>query len=173
MAARIGLGLIGAGKHGQRYVGHIVRDLPSFALRALSRRDAPRGTGQAKELGVRFHADWRDLVVDPEVEAVIAVVPPSLHRPIAEAVAAAGRALLIEKPLATTGADALAIRTRLRDAGVPCLMAHTLRWNTAVQAVRNEIQRLGPLRALAVNQRFEPSPLDWLDRPEISGGGIL
>jgi predicted dehydrogenase len=82
------------------------------------------------------------------VQAVVAVVPPSLHRQIAEAVATAGRALLIEKPLATTGADALAIRTRLRDAGVPCLMAHTLRWNTVAQTVRNEIRRLGPLRAL-------------------------
>jgi predicted dehydrogenase len=173
MAARIGIGVIGAGKHGQRYLTHLVRDLPSLALRALSRGDVARGSAQANELGVRFHADWRDLVVDPAVAAVIAVVPPSLHRPIAEAVATAGRALLIEKPLATTGADALAIRTRLRDAGVPCLMAHTLRWNTAVQAVRNEIGRLGPLRALGLNQRFEPSPLEWLDRPELSGGGIL
>src|SRR5438477_12786975 len=120
MAARIGIGIIGAGKHGQRYVTHLVRDLPSLALRALSRHDVARGSAQAKELGVRFHADWRDLVVDPEVEAVIVVVPPALHRPIAEAVATAGRALLIEKPLATTGTDALAIRTRLRDAGVPC-----------------------------------------------------
>jgi len=173
MAARIGIGVIGAGKHGQRYVTHVVRDLPSFALKALSRRDAARGMAQAKELGVRFHADWRDLVADPDVRAVVAVVPPTLHRQIAEAVAAAGRALLIEKPLATTGADAVAIRTRLRDAGVPCLMAHTLRWNTVARTVRDEIGRLGPLRALGLNQRFEPSALDWLDRPEVSGGGIL
>ena len=173
MAARIGIGVIGAGKHGQRYVTHVVRDLPSFALKALSRRDAARGTTQAQELGVRFHPDWRDLVADPDVQAVVAVVPPTLHRQIAEAVAAAGRALLIEKPLATTGADAVAIRTRLRDAGVPCLMAHTLRWNTVARTVRDEIGRLGPLRALGLNQRFEPSALDWLDRPEVSGGGIL
>src|SRR3954469_2246057 len=119
MAARIGIGLIGAGKHGQRYATHVQRDIPGFALRALSRRDAALGAAQAKEIGARFHADWRDLVVDPEVQAVVAVVPPTLPRAIAGAVAAAGRALLIEKPLATTGADALAIRTRLRDAGVP------------------------------------------------------
>jgi predicted dehydrogenase len=173
MAARIGIGLIGAGKHGQRYATHVLRDIPGFALRALSRRDAVRGAAQANEIGVRFHADWRDLVADPDVQAVIAVVPPTLHRAIAEAVAAAGRAFLIEKPLATTGADALAIRTRLRDAGVPVLMAHTLRWNTVAQTVRAEIARLGPLRALGLNQRFEPSALDWLDRPEVSGGGIL
>ena len=169
----IGIGVIGAGKHGQRYLVHAARDVPGVALRALARRDVAHGTEQARELGVRFHADWRDLVVDPQVDAVIAVVPPSLHRPIAEGVAAAGKALLIEKPLATTGADAIAVRDALRTAGVPCLMAHTLRWNAVVQSVRAALPGLGPLRALGLNQRFEPSPLDWLDRPEMSGGGML
>src|SRR5262249_37252305 len=98
---------------------------------------------------------------------------PALHRPIAEEVAAAGKALLIEKPLATNGADATFIVRRLRATGIPCLMAHTLRWNTVVRALRAHLADLGPLRALVVNQRFEPSPLDWLDRPELSGGGIL
>ena len=173
MATRIGVGVIGAGKHGQRYVAHVVRDVPSFVLRALSRRDADRGRVQATDLGARFHGDWRELVADPAVDAVVAVVPPVLHRAIAEAVAKAGKALLIEKPLATTGADAVAVRATLRSAGVPCLMAHTLRWNAVARAVRDLLPGLGALRALALNQRFEVSTLDWLDRPEIAGGGIV
>jgi predicted dehydrogenase len=173
MASGIGVGLIGAGKHGQRYAQHVGRDVPGLVLRALSRRDVERGGAQARELGVRFHADWRDLVADPAVRAVLVVVPPTLHRPIAEAVAAAGKALLIEKPLATTGADAVAIRRALLAAGVPCLMAHTLRWNSVVRAVRGLLPSLGPLRALALNQRFEVSTLDWLDQPEIAGGGMV
>lgn len=173
MASRIGIGVVGAGKHGQRYLSHVARDVPAFALRAVSRRDVARGRAQADELGARFHADWRDLVADPAVEAVVAVVPPTLHRAIAEAVAAARKALLIEKPLATTGADALAIRDALRAAGAPCLMGHTLRWNAVARTVRELLPALGPLRALALNQRFEVSALDWLDRPEISGGGIV
>jgi predicted dehydrogenase len=167
------VGLIGAGKHGQRYLHHIRSDTPELRLVALSRHDARRGAAQARELGCRFHAEWQALVADPGVEGVVAVVPPALHRPIADAVAAAGKALLIEKPLATTGADAAAIARRVRTAGVPCLMAHTLRWNTVVRALREQLGGLGPLRALVVNQRFEPSPLDWLDQPELSGGGII
>lgn len=169
----IPIGLIGAGKHGARYLNHLRADVPALGLAALSRGDAGQGRAQAAELGCRFHADWRELVADPGVAGVVAVVPPALHRPIAEAVAGAGKALLIEKPLATTSADAFAIARRLRDAGTPALMAHTLRWNTVVRAAREELGRLGGLRALAVNQRFEPSPLAWLDRPELSGGGIV
>jgi predicted dehydrogenase len=173
MATPIGVGLIGAGKHGERYATHVARDVPGLVLRALSRRDAARGGAQAAEHRARFHADWRELVADPAVDAVIAVVPPTLHRAIAETVASARKALLIEKPLATTAADAIAIHRTLVAAGVPCLMAHTLRWNAVARAVRDLLPSLGPLRALALNQRFEVSTLDWLDRPEIAGGGIV
>jgi predicted dehydrogenase len=170
---RIAVGLIGAGKHGQRYAHHVRTDVPELALAALSRQDLAKGREQAEALGCRFHADWRALVADPAVEAVVAVVPPTLHPPIAAAVAAVRKPLLIEKPLATTGAAARDIVRALGAAGVPTLMAHTLRWNPVVHAIREQLASLGPLRALFLNQRFEPSPLAWLDDPRLSGGGML
>ena len=48
------VGLIGAGKHGQRYLQHIRADTPELRLVALSRHDAMRGAAQASELGCRF-----------------------------------------------------------------------------------------------------------------------
>jgi myo-inositol 2-dehydrogenase / D-chiro-inositol 1-dehydrogenase len=102
---------------------------------------------------------------------VIAVVPPTLHPEIARAAAAARKPLLVEKPLATTGAAACDVARTL--AGLPCLMAHTLRWNRVVAAIRERLPALGALRALFLNQRFEPSPLGWLDDPVVSGGGII
>jgi len=170
---RITVGLIGAGKHGQRYAHHVRADVPELVLGALCRRDARAGAEQARALGCRFHADWRALVADPAVEAVIAVVPPTLHPAIAAAVAAAQKPLLIEKPLAPTAAAAREIARVLGAAGVPALMAHTLRWNAVVRTLRARLSSLGPLRALVLNQRFEPSPLAWLDDPQIAGGGIV
>jgi len=170
---RIAVGLIGAGKHGRRYAQHIGGDVPELRLAAMSRRDAEAGAAQAREFGCAFHADWRTLVADPAVEAVIAVVPPTLHPDIAAAVAAAQKPLLIEKPLAPTAAAAREIVRTLRAAGVPTLMAHTLRWNTVVQALRDRLPSIAPLRALWLNQRFEPSRLDWLDDPARAGAGII
>ena len=169
---RVAVGVIGAGKHGQRYLAHL-REVPELAAAAVSRRDATRGRDDAARLGCRFHADWRSLVADPAVEAVVAVVPPALHPAVTDAVAAARKPLLIEKPLATTGAAAAGIVRVLRAAAVPCLMAHTLRWNAVVRAIRTHLPAIGTLRAVVLNQRFEPSPLAWLDDPSMSGGGIL
>ena len=169
----IGVGVIGAGKHGQRYLNHLRVDVPELRLVAVSRRDAEAGAAQAREWGCAFFADWRGLVADPAVEAVVVVVPPTLHLDIASAVAAAGKALLIEKPLAPTGAVAADLVRRVRRAGIPVVMAHTLRWNGVVRAVLGRLGALGELRALVINQRFEPSPLAWLDDPSIAAGGIL
>jgi len=169
----VGVGVIGAGKHGARYANHLRADVPELRLAALSRRDAAAGAAQARELGCGFFAEWQALVDDPAVQAVVAVVPPTLHLEIASAVARAGKALLIEKPLAPTGAAASELVRRVRAAGIPVLMAHTLRWNGVVQAVRERLPALGALRALVVNQRFEPSSLAWLDDPAVSAGGIL
>jgi len=169
----IAIGVIGAGKHGQRYVRHACADVPGVRLAALSRRDVTAGSAQARELRCAFHRDWRALVADAEVGAVIAAVPPTLHRAIVEACAAAGKPLLIEKPLSVTAADAAAIVRTARAAGIPCLMAHTLRWNPVVRAARERLAALGPLRVLELNQRFEPSSLAWLDDPAVSGGGIV
>ncbi len=170
---RLAVGLIGAGKHGRRYTHHIRADVPELALAALCRRDAVRGREQARALGCRFHDDWAALIADPAVEAVIAVVPPTLHPALAAAVAAARKPLLIEKPLAPTAAAAREMVRVLGAAGVPVLMAHTLRWNTVVRAIRERLPSLGPLRALYLNQRFEPSSLAWLDDPRTAGGGII
>jgi len=171
--AAIAVGLIGAGKHGLRYAQHVVRDVPELRLAALSRQNHVRGAEQARELGCRYHVSWRALVDDPGVEAVVAAVPPSLHPEIAAAVAQRRKPLLVEKPLATTGAAACEVVRVLRAAAVPCLMAHTLRWNAVVAAMRERIPSLGPLRAMLLNQRFEPSTLDWLDDPKAAGGGII
>jgi predicted dehydrogenase len=170
---RIRVGLIGAGKHGQRYAAHVRTDVPELTLAALCRRDAARGREQARALGCRFHNDWRALVDDPTVDALIVVVPPSQNRAIVAAAVSARKPLLIEKPLATTGADAIKIAAMLRIAALPCVMAHTLRWNAIVRGLRERMESVGPLRALFLNQRFEPSRLDWLDDPAISGGGIV
>jgi predicted dehydrogenase len=169
----LGVGVIGAGKHGQRYLNHVLRDVSGLRLVAVSRQNAALGREQAQSLGVRFHADWRDLVADPAVAAVVVVVPPTLHPAIVEAVTSARKALLIEKPLAASGAAAIAIRDTIRASGIAALMAHTLRWNSMVRAVREHLPGMGALRALAVNQRFETSSLPWLDDPAISGGGIV
>jgi predicted dehydrogenase len=170
----LSIGLIGAGKHGSRYARHIAVDLPEeLRLVALWRRDRVAGEAAARHYGCRYTPDIDAILTAPDVDAVAIVVPPTLHADICEAAAAGGKAILLEKPVAPSPADAQRISAALARNRVPFMVAHTLRFNTTVRAVRDRILDIAPLHTIFLSQRFEQSSLLWLDQPSVSGGGII
>src|SRR5438552_3212 len=66
----------------------------------------------------RTYADWRELVADPEVDAVSVTAPNALHREIGVSVAEAGKHLWIEKPVGLVTDDARAVAEAVAKAGV-------------------------------------------------------
>lgn len=173
MSRPLAIGLIGLGRHGQRYANHLSADVRGARLAAVSRREEAEGRRQAELLGCPYHRDWRELIDDPDVEAVCLTVPPGLHLPIARRVARAGKPLLVEKPLATTGREARAIIRSFGDAGRPLMVAHTLRYHPVVRALRERMDTVGPLRAIHAAMRQEPVPHSWKTDPGLAGGGCV
>lgn len=169
---RLGIGLIGVGKHGERYARHLAQDFPDLRLVAICRRDAERAARQAGELGCRFYLQAEELVTDPGVEAVIVVTPPTQHPQIVAAVAAARKPLLLEKPAAAGVAAGREILRRCRIAGVPVMVAQTLRFNGVVRALLGARERIGRVHSLRIGQRFEPSRPGWIDDLAVAGGGM-
>lgn len=169
----IRIGLIGAGKHGSRYAKHIVEDIPQAKLVALCRRDRHEGEQLAARYGCAYYDDYHQLLKDTHIDAVAIVVPPALHGTIVPAVCQAGKHILLEKPFAVRVAEGQQLHAALTASGVRCMVAHTLRFNTVVRTLTAHIARIAPLHSLYISQRFEPSPLLWLDRKAESGGGIV
>lgn len=112
------LGLIGAGRHGRRYLmrENGGRRLVSV-LQHKNRPDCP--------------VDWSgEITTDLEkhlraLDGVIIATPPDSHRQYAEAAILAGLPVLVEKPLALTWEDCEAIIDVAEMAGVPLLVGHT------------------------------------------------
>ena len=102
----IHIGLIGLGRHGTRYARHLLEDIPQARLVAVCRRNAKEGRAFAQSHNLHFYKDYRDLIADPQVEAVLVVTAPSLTLSIAQEAIRYQKPLLIEKPLAIHGADA-------------------------------------------------------------------
>lgn len=167
------IGLIGAGKHGSRYAKHIAEDIPQAELVAVCRRSQTEGEQLAIKYGCHYYADYRQLIADSRVDAIAVVVPPYLHAEIVETACRAGKHILIEKPLAVSVAEAKRIRSLIAQSHSRCMVAHTLRFNSVVQALKDHIADIAPLHSVYLSQRFEPSPLKWLDHKTESGGGIM
>ncbi len=172
MAAALGVGLIGSGVHGARYAQHLGERAGGLRLVAISRRSGA-GAEQARAWSCRWHPDWRDLVADAAVHAVIAAATPDLNPAIAAACAAAGKPLLIEKPLAVDPAAGEAMLAAMAAAGAPFTVAQTLRYNSVILALRAELGRAGRLCGFSANQRLERSSHPWLTEPAVAGGGVI
>jgi predicted dehydrogenase len=171
--SRIGIGLIGVGKHGVRYATHITRDLSQdLRLVAIARRDLAAARAQASEFDCRAYTDYRELIAAPDVDALIVVVPPTAHPDIMEAAATARRPVLLEKPAAANVADGQRILRAVRTAGIPVMVAQTIRYASVVRVLLEERGAIGRLHALRLSQRFEPSRPGWIDDPAIAGGGM-
>ncbi len=166
------LGLIGTGKHGSRYARHIRDDLPGVELAAVSRRDPEKLAAAAREFGARPYADFRELIAAGGIDGVVAVVPPTLHLAVVTCAARAGLPVLLEKPAAPNLQAGRALLDVLRAYPVRVMVAQTLRYNAVVRAFAAHREVIGPVHSLNFTQRFEPSPLAWLDDPAVSGGGI-
>jgi predicted dehydrogenase len=171
MSTALRVGLVGLGIHGQRYARHLLDDVAGARLQAVCRSNVRAGEAFARRHSVRFFADWRHLVADPEVEAVAVVTPPSLTPAVVRAALRAGKPVLAEKPLAASGAAGRGLRRVVARTGTALLVAHTMRWDATVVALRSHLDRVGKIRLLAIAQRLDPAKRSWLDSE--AGGDVL
>ena len=84
------------------------------------------------------------------LDAVYVATPNAAHRPLVEAAAAVGVAVLCEKPLAADVADAAAIVRACAEAGVLLGTAYDQRWHPAHAALRALVPSLGTVTAVRV-----------------------
>src|SRR2546429_9821770 len=106
---QIGIGIVGYGMMGKAHaygyaVAPLMRKLPYRPqVRVISGRDATRVAAAAAAYGIQsWVADWGELVRRPDVDVVDICTPPGTHAEIAIAAAAAGKAVICEKPLAVS-----------------------------------------------------------------------
>jgi predicted dehydrogenase len=167
----IRIGLVGLGTHGLRYARHLAAgEVGGAALATVCRRDRVRGETLARDLGTEFTEDYRRILSDPSIDAVVFTVPCDLHATLVPEALQAGKAILVEKPLAPDAAAAAGILRAAGTSGI-AMVAQTLRFNSVVRAMRERREGLGTLRFVALSQRFEPSARAWLDEP--AAGGVL
>jgi predicted dehydrogenase len=174
-AREVGIGIVGYGmmgkahSHGYTLAPHI-RELPVRPrLRLISGRDRAAVERAASLYGVeRAVTDWRAVIESPEVDIVDVCTPPGTHPEIVEAAAAAGKAVLCEKPLAADYAGAVRAADAVRRAGVPGAIGFNYRQLPALSLMKQMIDegRIGEprlWRGLWLSDEFLDAdvPFDW------------
>jgi predicted dehydrogenase len=169
--------------------GWVARDhaLPALlatpAARVVALHDRDPGATARMDVAAPAHADLGAFLATPGLDAVYVAVPNAAHREVVEAAAAAGKAVLCEKPLAADVADARAMATAAREAGVLLGTAYDQRWHPAHVRLRELVPELGTVTALRIVYCCW-LPADWtpdgrphdnwrVDRTRAGGGAAI
>jgi predicted dehydrogenase len=116
------------------------------------------------------------LLAAPDIDAVDICLPTDLHAPTAIAALRAGKHVLVEKPLALTGASADEVIREAQRSGRILMTGQVLRFLPAYAAAAERV-RAGELGAIKMSwfrrHCAKPSWGGWLTDPARSGGGIF
>lgn len=171
--------------------GWVARDYMAPAIMAAGDRlvavadPDPAARRAAQGLGAATYPDVAELCADPAVEAVYVATPNHLHCPAVQAAARAGKAVLCEKPMAASFADAETIVAVCRDTGVLYGTAFDQRHHPAHHALREAVAagRIGTVTALRIVYACWLGP-DWsadgrggenwrIDAGKAGGGALM
>ena len=118
-------GIIGCGAVTELKSGPPYYKIDGFELFAVMRRDEEKAADYAKRHHVnKYYTNADALINDPEIDAVYIATPPDTHKLYGLKVAKAGKPCCIEKPLAPSYADSLAIFKAFENAKIPLFVAY-------------------------------------------------
>jgi predicted dehydrogenase len=169
----IPMGLIGVGRHGSRYLHHLLSGETGGELVAISRRNRKEGFRLAAEHSLRFYPDYRDLIADPAIQAVLIVTPPALNLPIALEAIKHQKPILLEKPLSLNAMQARQIVQAATLAQIPCMTAQTLRYEPAIRQLQAITSFLGQWEYISCAMRFPKDPVSSEKNASWNNCGVL
>ena len=176
MADRLRCGVIGTGAIG---IGHLLslNSCPRAAAVAVAETNPQR----AKEATERFkiprsYNDYRELLDQPDIEAVTIATPNHLHAEMAIEALKARKHVLIEKPLATNVKDATRIVETAKKTKRTLMVGQNFRFNRYTQMAKMIIDRgeLGEIyhaRVFWLRRNGIPRIGSWFTQKKFAGGG--
>jgi D-xylose 1-dehydrogenase (NADP+, D-xylono-1,5-lactone-forming) len=166
--------VLGAAWIAGRAVLPALREAAGAEPLAIAARDPARARELARRHGVpRVHADYAELLADPDVDAVYVPLPNSLHLPWTLRALAAGKHVLCEKPLALNAAEGMEMAEAARSAGRLLMEAVMYRFHPRIRGL---VSSLAGARVRHVYASFGfgiDAPGNYRLRPDLGGGALL
>jgi predicted dehydrogenase len=175
---RIRWGILGTGHIAATFARDLALLTDEAELAAVGSRRLARAQRLASELGfARAHGSYEDLAADPALDVIYVATPHHDHFPSARRCLQAGKAVLVEKPLTVTPAEAEELIMLAGQRGVFLMEAMWMRTQPlirkAVEIVDSAV--LGTVRHVSASFgfAFDGGPSHRLLDPAQAGGAIL
>jgi predicted dehydrogenase len=174
----VGVGIVGSGYMALTYAESLSRYVRGGRLVAIG--GGSRAAALAADYGVAAHPTLEALLADPAVEALVITTPDQAHCEQTLAAAAAGRHVLVEKPMAPSVAQCDEMIAACEAAGVRLAVVKTERYRGTTTRARALIDegRIGEVRMLTTTSCFPEGVAAeiFASRPwylDPAGGGLF
>lgn len=142
---------------------------PDFEVRAVMGRHAERTADFADRHGIpQWTTEADQIILDPQIDAVYIATPPDSHGHYALRVARAGKICCLEKPMAPTYRESLAISRAFEQRGLPLFVSYYRRSLPRFLKVKEWLDqgRIGEVRHIHWQKSKPPSPWDLKGVPQ-------
>lgn len=173
--SEIGVGLVGFGLAGSAFHAPVIRAVPGLRLAAILQRTGSEAVDAYPD--VRVVRSMDELLAIPDVRLVVIATPNETHYELAHQAMAAGRDVVVDKPLAPTMQEALTLARFARERQRLLTVYQNRRFDSDFQVLRKLIHggRLGRVVRFETNyDRYRPYLKQKAWREEARpGAGIL
>lgn len=176
-------GIIGAGDVCEIKSAPAMSEISNSSVKIIMRRNPTRAADYAKRHNIKhWTTNLDDLLNDQEINAVYIATPPNTHEELTLKVAAAGKAVYVEKPMANSYSECLSMIDCCKKATVPLFVAYYRRTLPGFLKVKEIVESglLGAIRFVNIEmfQSLQPEIIantatNWRIIPEIAGGGYF
>ena len=176
---KVAWGIIGCGAVTEVKSGPALQQAAGSHLAAVMRRDGAKAQDYARRHGVpRWYDDADRLIADPDVSAIYVATPPNSHREFTLKALAAGKPVLVEKPMALTVDECREMNDAADAAGLPLFVAYYRRCLPRFEWLRTAVQEdvVGRPVGVSVRQLLPPGHQpdgSWRLDPSVGGGGLF
>jgi myo-inositol 2-dehydrogenase/D-chiro-inositol 1-dehydrogenase len=174
MTHKVKIAVIGTGRMGSVHVRNIARLIPEAELVAVCDIRLEVAQAVADELGIqRVVRDYHELLADPSIEAILIATSTNTHAFIMKDVAASGKHIFCEKPLALNLPDIDQALEVVAKAGVKLQVGFNRRFDKSFQRVRAIVAsgEIGRPCILRITNRDPEVPA--MEFMRVSGGMFL
>lgn len=178
MSPPVQLGIVGLGRWA-RVLARAAERSPEIRIVAAYSRTDNKRLAFERDTGIPGVSSLGAMLENPAIQGVIATVPNEQHLAVCAEIAAAGKHVYTEKPIASTLEDGLKIAALEREHGITVTVGHSARLMGGIRRIKaaideGELGRVAFLEANFSNERaLELTPSTWRWYRDRAPGGPL
>jgi predicted dehydrogenase len=173
----IGVGIVGIGAIGRLHAENYATRIPGASLAGIADVNQAAASELASRLGVTtVYTDYRQLLNDDRVDAIVIATPPFLKKEITLAAADKHKHVFCEKPMTLSLKDADDMISAVQRSGIVFQVGYQKRSDTSFMQARWTIEqgKLGKLLLVKAHNRDPPTAVGgWSADPKKSGSIFL